>query len=103
MEMRYHQRAIEPVPPGSPYPRHPASPQQIVTTEFSDLLSWDIAPDGDGYLVVGRMVGDDAGSPVSFRGGRRDRSAAGVGELRVVVDWFEEIRRRSSSGASAGP
>ena len=53
------------------------------------------APDGKRFLVVARMVDDDVGSPVSFRGGRRDRSAAGVAELRVVVDWFEEIRHHS--------
>ncbi len=73
----------------------PAKERSLIQSAFSDVLSWDVAPDGKRFLVVGRIESGDAGSAGSFRGGRQYRAAPGVSELHVVVDWFEEIRRRS--------
>ena len=67
----------------------PSKERVFMETPFTDILSWDIAPDGEKFLVVGRIRSEDVGSP--FRSGRRTKPAAGVAELRVVVDWFEEL------------
>jgi serine/threonine-protein kinase len=76
----------------------PTRERELVQTEFSDILSWNVVPDGGRFLVVGRRESGDAGSGASFRGGRKYRAAPGVSELHVVVDWFQEIRRRSGAG-----
>jgi len=56
----------------------PGRERELPQTEFSFLLSWDIAPDGKRFVVVGRAAGE---------------IEASVPEIRVVVDWFEELRR----------
>jgi serine/threonine-protein kinase len=75
----------------------PARERELFQSDFSDMLSWDVAPDGKRFLMVGRTESGDAGPAAFFRGGKRNRSAPGISELHVVVDWFEEVRRRSGS------
>jgi serine/threonine-protein kinase len=60
----------------------PGKEQELPQPQFSYLGGWDIAPDGERFVVVGRL--DAAGRS---GGGAQ----AQVPELRVVVNWFEEL------------
>jgi len=59
----------------------PGKERELPQPDFSFLLNWDIAPDGKRFVVVGHET---------------TKSKANVEEIRVVTDWFEEIRRGPS-------
>ncbi len=60
----------------------PGKEQELLQPQFSYLGGWDIAPDGERFVVVGRL--EPSGRPASG-------AQAQVPELRVVVEWFEEF------------
>ena len=69
----------------------PGKERELLLPEFSNLLSWDIAPDGKRFVLVGRVARELKPATPSVAG-----EAAAVPEIRVVVDWFEELRRGPS-------
>jgi eukaryotic-like serine/threonine-protein kinase len=62
----------------------PGKEQELLQPQFSYLGGWDIAPDGERFVVVGSV------EPTGRSG---SGAQAQVRELRVVVDWFEEFGR----------
>jgi serine/threonine-protein kinase len=60
----------------------PGREREIPQPEFASVASWDIAPDGSRFVVVGELADDVERTDVS--------------EIRVVVGWLEELRRGSS-------
>ena len=74
----------------------PGKERELLQPEFSDLLNWDIAPDGKRFVVVGRVPMELMPGTPSLAASRIDRGVAHVPEIRVVVDWFEELRRGPS-------
>jgi len=75
----------------------PTKERVLIETEFMDLLNWDVAPDGERFVVVGRTESQIKDTHVSYTGATRYIAAAGIPELRVVTNWFEDIRRRSGA------
>jgi serine/threonine-protein kinase len=69
----------------------PGKERELLLPEFSLLLSWDMAPDGKRFVIVGRVAEELKSATPSVAG-----EAASVPEIRVVVDWFEELRRGPS-------
>ena len=79
----------------------PGRPERLIETRFTEVLTYDIAPDGERFIVAGR-VEEPGAEEVAFStaGWRRNRPARGVSEIRVIVDWFDEIRRAASRSGS---
>ncbi len=69
----------------------PGKERELLLPEFSDLLSWDIAPDGKRFVIIGRVAEELKPATPSVTG-----EGATAPEIRVVVDWFEELRRGPS-------
>ncbi len=68
----------------------PGKERELQQPEFSSLGGWDIAPDGQRFVIVGRV----ASPATSFRPGFRVINAgASVPELRLVQHWFEKLRQ----------
>ncbi len=71
----------------------PGKERQLQQPQFSYLSGWDIAPDGQRFVIVGRLA--DPAAP--YRpGSRLQDAAANVPELRLVLHWFEKLRAGSS-------
>ena len=66
----------------------PGKERELPQPEFSVLMDWDMAPDGKRFVIVGRVAEELKPATPSVAG-----EAASVPEIRVVVDWFEELRR----------
>jgi len=74
----------------------PGKEREIPQPQFTYLGGWDIAPDGERFVVVGRVEPTSTVGRVEPTGRPRGGAQAQVPELRVVVDWLEELRRGPS-------
>ena len=81
----------------------PGRPDPLPATSFTFISGYDIAPDGKRFIVVGRIdeeKGKDASSSAGWRSTLTVLSVLGVQEIRVVVNWFDEIRKAATRSGS---
>jgi serine/threonine-protein kinase len=70
----------------------PGQERALPQPEFSALVDWDISPDGEGFVVVGRLATMVTADNATVTNASPNRVEARVPEIRVVTDWFEELR-----------
>ena len=70
--------------------------RELEQPEFRHLLGWDIAPDGERFVIVGRGPGEESQVSVPVPDVRVQFKGTSGSEIRVIVDWFEELRRGPS-------
>jgi serine/threonine-protein kinase len=71
----------------------PGKERALPQPEFSALLDWDISPDGERFVVVGRLATLVTADDTTVTNASPNRVEVRVPEIRVVTDWFEELRR----------
>jgi serine/threonine-protein kinase len=72
----------------------PGEERELPQPAFSALLSWDISPDGERFVVVGRLATVVTAGDATVTNASPNRVAVRVPEIRVVTGWFEELRRK---------
>ncbi len=72
----------------------PGKERSLPHPEFSALLGWDISPDGQRFVVVGRLATamKPGGSTSTSTTTTPNRVEIRVPEIRVVTGLFEELR-----------
>jgi hypothetical protein len=71
----------------------PGEERALLQPEFSALLDWDISPDGERFVVVGRLATVVTADDTTVTNASPNRVEVRVPEIRVVTDWFEEFRK----------
>jgi len=84
----------------------PGKERELPQPLFSELASWDVAPDGTRFVVVGRLAGDASAPSTGSPGGvaltprplygRQGKLQSTIQEIQVVVDWLDWLRRNPS-------
>jgi len=72
----------------------PGKERALPQPEFSALLSWDLSPDGERFVVVGRLGNRATARDTTVTNASPNRVAARVREIRVVTGWFDELRNK---------
>jgi serine/threonine-protein kinase len=65
----------------------------IEDVPIADVQFYDIFPDGERFLVVGRAGGAQDRSPIVTQSGHRRVFPAADPDLHVVTNWFAELER----------
>jgi serine/threonine-protein kinase len=71
----------------------PGEERALPQPAFSALLSWDLSPDGERFVVVGRLATVVTADGTTVTNASPNRVEVRVPEIRVVTDWFEELRK----------
>jgi len=66
----------------------PGKERDLVHPPLAQGMTWDIAPDGKRFVVVGRFTEGGTAAPNDPA-----RAEAGVPEIRVVLDWSQALQR----------
>jgi len=72
----------------------PGKEHALPQPEFSALLAWDISPDGERFVVVGRLATVVTAINPPVTNASPNRVEARVPEIRVVTGWFEDVRKK---------
>jgi serine/threonine-protein kinase len=72
----------------------PGKERALPQPEFSALLSWDISPDGQRFVVVGRLATVVAANDPTVTNATPNRVEVRVPEIRVVTSVFEELSEK---------
>ena len=70
----------------------PGMERGLAQPEFDALISWDIAPDGERFVVVGRLAAAGSILDPTVTNTTPNRVEVRVPEIRVVTGLFEELR-----------
>jgi Tol biopolymer transport system component len=72
----------------------PARARVLIETEISDIQSYDVFPDGQRFLVIGRRTDSENRPDIVSPGAPRLRRVyPRAQDIQVVVNWFSELER----------
>jgi hypothetical protein len=76
----------------------PGKAEQLLDVPASDIVSLDVFPDGERFVLIARRdaMRGRRSPVVRSEGGQIRMFPALSPDLRVVVNWFDELRRSSS-------
>jgi len=71
-------------------------PRNLLETQFSDVGDYDVAPDGQHFVAIASRDEESASPSATSGSTSRSGAASPLPAFRVIVNWFEELRRGGS-------